>query len=72
MCSIHFLVGGRNEVGVGWGGRGGGVLVWRVFCLRGLFYHFRRLRNFAGGNENGKPGGWTYRGEAWNERNKQH
>ena len=51
MCSIHFLVGGRNEVGVGWGWRGVEVLVWRVFCLRGLFHHFRGLRNGAGGTE---------------------
>ena len=57
MCSIYFLVGGRNEVGVGSGGRGGEALVWRVFCLRGLFYHFRGVRNGAGCNENGKPGG---------------
>ena len=49
------------------GGRGVEVLVWRVFCLRGLFYHFRGVRNGAGDNENGKPGGWTYR-----ERNKQN
>ena len=30
------------------GGRGGEVLVWRLFCLRGLFYPFRGLRNGAG------------------------
>ena len=42
MCSIHFLVGGRNEVGVGLGGAGGGgiglegvLLAWVVLPFSG-------------------------------------
>ena len=39
MCSIHFLVGGRNEVGVGWGGAGGGGI-----GLEGVLLYFDKKR----------------------------